>query len=599
MTQSTITFVLAFVAAVMIGMPCMAQDVEPPFTWEGKGVSSFISEVGRVEEFDFQFEMSIDEQGMVDGKTSSEDGTSKIKHVFYTERKQYDLPGFFARKIVIVLMVDENGDSTMLGILNGRILVDRFFYGEVMFTRYEEGSDTAKALGIGNPEATLMEGDELPYSLKSALEKCVPIGVVKIVGDYRSEEATAAAEATEPQDDGTLALFNGKDFEGWHIYLKDADADPKSVWKVQDGEILCSGDTTSFLRTKQEYSDFKLVLEWRWVEKPGNSGVLLHMGGEEKIWPQCIEAQLMHKRAGDLVGMGCNFNENKAKKGGPISYTPRMNDFSEKEPGGWNKYEIICKGDTIEVTVNGQLQNKATGLSVRKGYIGLQSEGVPIMFKNIYVKSLESAPKPTDDPRAGTDGRVQAVIDELEKSCIKREIRLLAPEKARRLVALLRQAKPRAVVECGTAVGYASLWIARELKAAGRGKLTTIEIVPSLAREAEANIQKAGLADYVTVRVGDARKLVKELRGPIDLVLLDCLPRNYHACFIGLEDKLADGAIVVADNAGYGARGMANYLKHVRARYKSTTEWFDIDLPWAKRDALEVTVVRRSEGTQK
>jgi predicted O-methyltransferase YrrM len=182
---------------------------------------------------------------------------------------------------------------------------------------------------------------------------------------------------------------------------------------------------------------------------------------------------------------------------------------------------------------------------------------------------------------------------------IKRKIRLLAPEKAQRLAELLRQTKPRAVVECGTAVGYASLWIARELKAAGSGKLTTIEIVPRLAREAEANIQKAGLADYVTVRVGDARKLVKELKGPIDLVLLDCLPQNYHACFIGLEDKLEDGAIVVADNAGYGARGMANYLKHVRSKYKSTTAWFDIDLPWAKRDALEVTLVRRSEGAQK
>ncbi len=192
MTNSTKKLVLAFVAAVMMAMPCMAQDVEPPFTWEGKGTASLISE-GGIEEFDFQFEMSIDEQGMVDGKASNEDGSSKIKHVFYTEKKQYDWPGFFTRNIVIVLMFNEYGDNPMLSVLNGRILGDRFLYGEMMLTEYEEGSDTAKALGIGNPEATLMEGDELPNSLKSVLKKCVPIGIVKIEGDYRNEEASAAA----------------------------------------------------------------------------------------------------------------------------------------------------------------------------------------------------------------------------------------------------------------------------------------------------------------------------------------------------------------------------------------------------------------------
>ena len=381
MRHSTKAFVLTFVAAVMMGMPCMAQDVEPPFTWEGKGSASFISQ-GGTEDIDFQFELSIDEQGMFEGQTSNEDGTSKIKHVFYTEKKQYDFPGFFSRNLVIVLMF-EYGDNPLLSVLNGRILVDKFFYGEEMLTRFEDGSDTAKALGVGNPQATLMEDDELPYSVKSALKKCFPFGVVKIEGDYK----TAADSESMPAKD-TITLFNGKDFEGWYMYLKDADAKPKDVWKVRDGAIWCTGNPTGFLRTKKEYSDFKLVFEWRWPEKPGNSGVLLHMSGEEKIWPLCMEAQLMHKRAGDLVGMGCNFNENKAKKGGPISYAPHMNDSNEKKPGGWNTYEIVCNADTIELKVNGQLQNKATGVSIRKGFIGFQSEGVPIMFRNFKLTPL-------------------------------------------------------------------------------------------------------------------------------------------------------------------------------------------------------------------
>ena len=384
MTHSTKKLVLVFIGAVMMGIPCMAQEVELPFTWEGKGTASFISEAG-VEEIDFQFKLSVDEQGMVDGKSTNEDGTSKIKHVFYGEPKQYNFPGFFTRNIIIVLMFDEYGGNPMLGVLNGRVLVDKFLYGELMLTGYEAGGDTAKALGVGDPEVTLMEQDELSSSLKSVLKKCVPIGFVKIEGDYKQEEISAAAES---QEGDAIALFNKKELKDGYVYLKDADADTESVWKVQDGELRCTGKPVGFLRTKQEYSDYKLVLEWRWGDKPGNSGVLLRMGGAEKIWPLCMEAQLMHNRAGDLVGMGCDFNENKAQKGWPISYTPRMNDSNEKELGGWNKYEIVCKGDTIEVTINGQLQNKATGVSLRKGYIGLQSEGVPITFRNLKLTPL-------------------------------------------------------------------------------------------------------------------------------------------------------------------------------------------------------------------
>jgi hypothetical protein len=383
MKVSTKVFVLAFITVMMLRMPCMAQDVKPPFTWEGKGNVTFIGEYG-TEDIDFQFELSIDEQGMFKGQTSNDDGISKIKHVFYTDKKEYEFPGFFSRNFVIVVAINEYGSDPVLAVLNGRVLVDKFFYGETLLTRFEEGSDIAKALGVGNSQATLMEDDELPWDLKSALKKCLPFGVVKIEGDYKTMTSSESMPASD-----TINLFNGRNFEGWYIYLKDADADPADTWKVQDGEIFCTGKPTGFLRTEKEYSDFKLTLEWRWPEKPGNSGVLLYMNDEEKIWPLCMEAQLMHKRAGDLIGMGCSFNENKAKKGEPISYTPRMNESNEKEPGGWNRYEIICKGDTTEVSINGQFQNRVTGTSISKGYIGFQSEGAPIMFRNIKLTHLK------------------------------------------------------------------------------------------------------------------------------------------------------------------------------------------------------------------
>ncbi|HUT91975.1 MAG TPA: class I SAM-dependent methyltransferase [Thermoguttaceae bacterium] len=189
------------------------------------------------------------------------------------------------------------------------------------------------------------------------------------------------------------------------------------------------------------------------------------------------------------------------------------------------------------------------------------------------------------------DARAQAVIDEVEKACLDRSVCMIGRKKAERLAELVREAKPRLVVECGTAVGYSGLWIARELKAAGRGRLVTVEISPDRAKEAEANFRRAGLEKYVTVKVGDARKVVDQIEGPIDFLFVDCGYANYHPILVRIEKKLRPGAVVVADNVGIGVRGMDDYLRLVRSKYRSKTEWFDLELPWAKRDAMEVTVI--------
>jgi predicted O-methyltransferase YrrM len=197
------------------------------------------------------------------------------------------------------------------------------------------------------------------------------------------------------------------------------------------------------------------------------------------------------------------------------------------------------------------------------------------------------------EPVYTKDEKVQPVIDKVEKECRERTVYMIGPEKAKRLAELVREKKPKRVVECGTAIGYSGLWIARELKAAGGGKLITIEISPQRAKEAQANIDQAGLTEFVKIKVGDAREVTKKIEGPIDFVFIDCNAPNYHPCFVNLEGRLADGAVVVADNVGISVGGMGDFLKLVRSKYKSHTEWFDIDVPWAKRDAMEVTIVNK------
>jgi predicted O-methyltransferase YrrM len=226
---------------------------------------------------------------------------------------------------------------------------------------------------------------------------------------------------------------------------------------------------------------------------------------------------------------------------------------------------------------------------------------IPPWMACLIVTGVTMGPEPASrTPAPPEDPKVQAGIREVEKACLEGPVYMIGRKRAVRLAELVRKAKPRLVVECGTALGYSGLWIARELKATGKGKLITIEIDPQRAKQAKAYFRKAGLEEYVTVKVGDARKVVQQIKGPIDFVFIDCGYANYYPCLKGLQQQISGGATIVADNVGVGADGMKDYLEEVRSKYKSRTEWFDVDLPWEKRDAMEVSVVpRQREGERR
>ena len=174
----------AVAAATLLGTASLAQEVEPPFTWKGKGVGSFIAQDG-INEINFNLELAVDVDGNVKGKTVSDEGESTVKHMFFGQRVEHEFPGYYSRKAILVLAINEQGVEPMLAVLNGRLLAGRFFSGEALLKRYEPDSDTDKALGVGNPTATQIEEDYLPSSLKSALKKAMPFGTVKIEGAYQ------------------------------------------------------------------------------------------------------------------------------------------------------------------------------------------------------------------------------------------------------------------------------------------------------------------------------------------------------------------------------------------------------------------------------
>jgi len=188
-------------------------------------------------------------------------------------------------------------------------------------------------------------------------------------------------------------LFNGEDLEGWTIFVNDSIISPNDFFYVKDGMIETVGVPMGYMRTIKEYSDYKLHIEWRYPEEAVNSGVFVHTNGSDLLWVGHYQAQLKPKDAGDFIvhGIGMKatlrdtvYTSSADKK--PL--IPKMNPTNEKPANEWNSYDITCKGNTIELRVNGLLQNVATDCSVTKGGIGLQAEGSKIQFRNLWLEPI-------------------------------------------------------------------------------------------------------------------------------------------------------------------------------------------------------------------
>lgn len=220
--------------------------------------------------------------------------------------------------------------------------------------------------------------------------------------------AVAMARADEPQ---WRPLFNGRDLEGWEMFMAAPDAawdvpglrrdangkylepigknrDPLHVFAVEtvDGApvIHISGQGFGVITTKESFANFRLRLQVKWGERkwgyklnaPRDSGLLYFVHGEpgydHATWPRSVEFQIQEHDMGDLFSLGTQITVNARLEGKLWHYDPRGEPtlFVQKLPignrcvrladrekpnGEWNTLELICfNGDSIHV-VNGEV----------------------------------------------------------------------------------------------------------------------------------------------------------------------------------------------------------------------------------------------------
>ncbi|NQV32192.1 MAG: DUF1080 domain-containing protein [Phycisphaeraceae bacterium] len=192
----------------------------------------------------------------------------------------------------------------------------------------------------------------------------VAIGVVVLVA------VIGAAIMLNKPDDPREAIFDGKTFEGWTVYMCDA--------SVSEGSILLE-EGNGLVQTVKQYGDFILEFDWKALKDDNwDSGVYFRYDSIEEgyPWPKKYQVNLKMGLEGNVENLTDATSEGLFKA------------------GQWNQFKLTVQGTQVSLDINGQPAWQADGLEgPANGYIGLQSEvqgGGQNRFRNIYLTELET-----------------------------------------------------------------------------------------------------------------------------------------------------------------------------------------------------------------
>lgn len=242
-----------------------------------------------------------------------------------------------------------------------------------------------------------------------------------------------AKELPEIRSGEPAFRFNGKDLDGFFPYTRgNGRTDPNGVFTVADGMIRISGQDFGAITTDREFSDYHLVVEWKWGEKTcpprekatRDSGILLHAIGEDGVasgaWMESVECQLIEGGSGDIILVGGkgkpSLTVETRTEGGQLYWEkggksvtnnsgrfnwwgrdPKWKDVLgyrgpndvEKPVGEWNTMEVVADGDNLTYILNGVVVNAGTKSSLKSGRIQVQSEGAELFVRKFEVRPLK------------------------------------------------------------------------------------------------------------------------------------------------------------------------------------------------------------------
>jgi len=155
---------------------------------------------------------------------------------------------------------------------------------------------------------------------------------------------------------------------------------------------------------------------------------------------------------------------------------------------------------------------------------------------------------------------IAAILDAIKKGDTAQLA--ISPEDGQFLRMLVASTGRKRALEIGAAQGYSAIWIGMAMRDTG-GHLTTIEYDPVRAKEAAANVTRAGLDDVVTVIGGDAFVEIPKLSGTFDCVFVDAWKRDYIKFFDLTYPRLDDGGLFLGHNVINKKSEMSDFLDRI------------------------------------
>jgi hypothetical protein len=222
------------------------------------------------------------------------------------------------------------------------------------------------AKGAVNPACVLQGVSSMLVTFRNALLLTTLVGCAWLCQQARAQD-----------DKDFVALFNGKNMDGFkfNIFGK---GEP-NPFSVKDEVIHVSGSPNGYFYTEKSFKNYVLRFDWKFLED-GNSGLLVHIQSHGKSWPKCIEVQGQQRDHGNIFDIG-------GLKGGKYKKDPSAQKKAIKI-GDWNTTEVVSQDGKLTAKING-IEVASGTAPVTEGPLGWQSEGKPLLFKNLKIKIVD------------------------------------------------------------------------------------------------------------------------------------------------------------------------------------------------------------------
>ncbi len=160
--------------------------------------------------------------------------------------------------------------------------------------------------------------------------------------------------------------------------------------------------------------------------------------------------------------------------------------------------------------------------------------------------------------------KILTILHTLEIEAERDRVPIIRGPERELLLQAAEKAKPKRILEIGTAIGYSTLLVASHFPEV---EIDTLEIDPVRHARAVEVMRKAGCEHRVHCHLGDAGELISQMEGPYDFLYLDGPKGQYLRQLQMIEPKLSPHAVIAADNVLF--RGLVQSKELVPHRYRT------------------------------